>query len=293
MANRAEQPISPTNHGEGHPERSKESAPAPPEHAAYSADLYCPDCGYNLRGLTSDRCPECGLVLDFIESDTPIIPWERRHELGPFRAYWQTVRMVILRNKVFCRAAYRSVSHRDAQLFRWITIAHAFVPLILAMFVELTELADSWGGWRWVALGAVSALIALLAATGLPSYLFHPRFLTTEQQNRAIALSYYGCAALALLPAVLVAAALVAIVGETRSVLDLILQLLVFIAFASAWAVSWGSLINIAQRTLRRPGAVAKVAVLVPVLWLIGGGSAIVGLPLVVYFITLVIYSVK
>ena len=23
-------------------------------------DLYCPDCGYNLRGITSDRCPECG-----------------------------------------------------------------------------------------------------------------------------------------------------------------------------------------------------------------------------------------
>ena len=199
----------------------------------------------------------------------------------------------MFRDKVFCRAAYRSVSYRDAQLFRWITIAHAFVPLILAMFVELTELADSWGGWRWVVLGAASALIALLAVTGLPSYLFHPRFLTTEQQNRAIALSYYGGAALALLPAVLVAAVLVAIVGETRSMLDLVLQLLVFIAFASAWGVSWGSLIAIARRTLRRPGAVAKVAVLVPVLWLVVGGSAIVGLPVVAYFIALVIYSVK
>ncbi len=30
-------------------------------------DIDCPECGYNLRGLTERRCPECGLVVDFEE----------------------------------------------------------------------------------------------------------------------------------------------------------------------------------------------------------------------------------
>ena len=27
-------------------------------------DLYCPNCGYNLRGIPEDRCPECGHGYD-------------------------------------------------------------------------------------------------------------------------------------------------------------------------------------------------------------------------------------
>ena len=29
-----------------------------------AADLFCPNCGYNLRGIDSERCPECGVVID-------------------------------------------------------------------------------------------------------------------------------------------------------------------------------------------------------------------------------------
>ena len=38
------------------------------DNLSISAEYHCPDCGYSLRGLTSDRCPECGLVLDFIDA---------------------------------------------------------------------------------------------------------------------------------------------------------------------------------------------------------------------------------
>ncbi|MGH8629185.1 MAG: hypothetical protein ACREU7_00265 [Burkholderiales bacterium] len=37
-----------------------------PQDAALAADLFCLQCGYNLRGLSGDpiRCPECGRVHD-------------------------------------------------------------------------------------------------------------------------------------------------------------------------------------------------------------------------------------
>jgi hypothetical protein len=168
--------------------------------SAYADDLFCPECGYSLRGLTSERCPECGLLLDFIESEVSLIPWERRREIGRLRAYW------MFRNKVLCRAAYRPVSYRDAQLFRWITLLHVFVPLVFVLPLwhatspgTLEDVVDEVGYW-FVGLACVCVLLGLAALTGLPSYFFHPRYLSTELQNRAVALSYYGCASLALTP---------------------------------------------------------------------------------------------
>ncbi|HUU97564.1 MAG TPA: hypothetical protein VM487_17650 [Phycisphaerae bacterium] len=191
-------------------EGSSEVQPAGEAHPPLPADLYCPDCGYNLRGLTSRRCPECGLVLDFIESDTPIIPWERRRELGRFRAYWQTVLMVMFRNKLFCRAAYRSVSYRDAQKFRWVCILHVLIPLLLMLPIlkvfdaeVLADAVENFGVW-FIVVVYICALLALLALTGLPSYVFHPKSLSVEQQDRAVALSYYGFAAVSWSPLILI-----------------------------------------------------------------------------------------
>ncbi len=37
----------------------------------------CPVCGYNLRGIESDKCPECGAKLDFrvVSADLKLGPW--------------------------------------------------------------------------------------------------------------------------------------------------------------------------------------------------------------------------
>ena len=267
---------------------------------AYADDLYCPECGYSLRGLTSNRCPECGLILDFIESATTLIPWERRREIGRLRAYWQTVFQVMFRNKVFCRAAYRSVSHRDAQRFRWVTILHVFVPLLLSLLgwlvfsaATLANTADEMGGGWFIVVCGLGVLLALIAVTGLPSYFFHPRFLTIDRQNRAVALSYYGCAALACTPAALLLMWVTIAIGETQHDLDLVLYLLTEFAFIAVCLLSWVDLVEIAQRTLRRPSAVAKVALLVPVSWVIAAGLTVVGLPFAVYFVGLVVYSLE
>ena len=231
-------------------------------------DLYCPDCGYNLHGLTSGRCPECGLLLDFIESDTPIIPWERRRELGRFQAYWQTVSMVMFRNKVFCRAAYRDVNYGDAQSFRALTILHACAFLILILpTLELAygglleHLVANTGVW-FVALVLACAILALVALTGLPSYLFHPRFLTTAQQNRAIALSYYGSAALALTPlATLVGLGAAAFAHDPQSDWnwDLMLALLKITLAATAVILCIG-LVRAGKQLLRWPAIAVVLA---------------------------------
>src|SRR6266850_983033 len=40
-------------------------ASSPPDWDHFALDLFCPRCGYNLRMLTGNRCPECGLDLDW------------------------------------------------------------------------------------------------------------------------------------------------------------------------------------------------------------------------------------
>jgi len=56
-------------------------------------DAYCQECGYNLRGLTDDQCPECGTSFNRFLLGVPDIPWLRRASTGAFRAYWQTVEL--------------------------------------------------------------------------------------------------------------------------------------------------------------------------------------------------------
>src|SRR5207249_584070 len=34
-----------------------------PDWPTYESDLFCPLCGYNLRGLEQPRCPECGYAF--------------------------------------------------------------------------------------------------------------------------------------------------------------------------------------------------------------------------------------
>jgi hypothetical protein len=171
-------------------------------------DLYCQQCGYNLRGLTSDRCPECGRSLEAVRSAISQIPWVYRKDLGLFRAYWRTVWMATFRQKRLCDEMARPVSYPDSQSFRWVTVLHAYVP-VLAVTVASYVLA-SWrpvDGEFWdvgfqavwpVAVLHICLLLFLAAATGVPSYFFHPRDVPVTLQNRAIALSYYAGGPLAI-----------------------------------------------------------------------------------------------
>lgn len=177
--------------------------PAAPEPLPVGA--VCPDCGYDLRGSTSAVCSECGRSLDVFRAGESQIPWSRRQTLGWFRAYWLTVWRVLRRPKVFCLEVVRPVSYADAQSFRWVTLLHAY-PMLLAgpLAWAVTELVRghglSAGDWWWLGSLAIWMLLLLAALPGLASYFFQWRQQSVEQQNRAIALSYYAWAPLVLMP---------------------------------------------------------------------------------------------
>ena len=183
--------------------------------------LFCPDCGYDLQGITSERCPECGIVIDREALARSQIPWSHRRQIGWWRAYWRTLKLVIFKSRILASEVARPVSYRDAQLFRLVTILLAIAPVLVVIAVwwmtaedrDRAGVADDWmsliwhpasswypaeevGGWI-ILLAMLGAIGALLTLTGVQSYFFHPRSLPVIWQNRAVALSYYTCAPVA------------------------------------------------------------------------------------------------
>jgi hypothetical protein len=185
-------------------------ASATPELWALPVGAVCPECTYDLRGSTSPRCSECGFELQILRTKESQIPWSHRRERGRFRAYWQTVWMVVRWPKRLCLELARPVSFPDSQKFRWLTFLYAYLPILLA---SLTWIAfDHWRHWaggdelRWTLAGVnVAAVVLLAGVPGVASYFFQSRRLPLAAQNRAIALSYYAWAPLAVLPLALVA----------------------------------------------------------------------------------------
>src|SRR3954452_7751839 len=84
--------------------------------------LFCPDCGYDLRGIASERCPECGWVIDRTLLGASAIPWVGRERIGRWRAYWRTVWMATFSNKRLAMESVRPIEWRDARRFATITM---------------------------------------------------------------------------------------------------------------------------------------------------------------------------
>lgn len=172
-------------------------------------ELYCPKCDYNLHGLESERCPECGLDLGGVHSAESGIPWAHRHASGRIRSYWRTLWMVMFRFGRFCSEAYRPVDYRDSQRFRWLTVFLVWVSLVAGMYggwltrswwltLKPPATPTSFELWGSAAVVALCVFLWLTAATGIFGYFCHPRSAAVSRQNRAIALSYYAQAGMVL-----------------------------------------------------------------------------------------------
>jgi hypothetical protein len=189
-----------------------------PDATTIASDFLCPTCGYNLRGLTQDRCPECGSEFDRAALSNAQLPWPHRRHLGRFRSYWRTVWQVTFHPKLLAAEFCRPVDYAAAQRFRWFTIFWIWLPFLCSTIITHANNHEDYLCLKsaglipdlWLSLAAhLTLILALAVLTGVPTYFFHPRRLPVEFQNRGIALAYYACAPLAWMPVVYAAGLLV------------------------------------------------------------------------------------
>lgn len=277
--------------------RTEPATTTPADLPPLPAGLFCPQCDYDLRGLTSARCPECGLSLAGVREGRTLIPWRNRTRRNWYWAYWLTVGMVTLHLRRLGDEVIRPGSFADARAFRRLTVLHVYALLLPISIVVLVRRWDdvTWlfGGLTipWFVAQQVALLLTLFAVTALPRFFFHPRHLPLVRQNRAVALSYYACGVLAWAPviAVLVGGGWLARAGGTE-------------AFAYAWVVAflcvllvplwWFALLALARRALRAgPFRLLLMAVGLPVLWAAVGALILTTIPLAVLYVVLAVCS--
>ncbi len=164
------------------------------------------------------------------------IPWTKRDQIGRIKAYAQTLWIVLVRPWRVGREVARPVSLSDARRFRLLTLAIAFLGpafLIAWVYGDFTLNHQPWPvlpsygrlmggraytgpyapvkhrmlGWVLDAGMPVAALLGawlfLLSASSVASCFFRAARLTSEQQHRAVAVSYYACAPWLFLPVVI------------------------------------------------------------------------------------------
>lgn len=257
-------------------------------------DLFCPGCGYNLRSLTGERCPECAFDIREVRRRRSDIPWMYRDRGGVFRTYWKTVRMVVLQSRQFCMEIGRPVDEPSAWRFRRLTLLHAYLPLVvitlavlLAGFVRLDAEVCAY-----LAVVHVGIIVCLAATTSLPYYLFRDPDLSLNLQRRGAVLMLYAGAPLALMFLV----ALLVIVGIVLPRLFLgNLDLVFYLAAGGFFAAILGAMIYDAVRMIRRllgeSRAAKRQAVKLIVLWCLVAALSLVGIPLAAGFLAVVWFS--
>lgn len=305
--------------------------------SAADEGLFCPQCGYSLRGLgpAGDvRCPECGFSVNLETLHQSIIPWVHRHEIGRWRAYWRTVRLVSRRPRLVAGEASKPLRIEDAAGFRRVTALLVFLPLaalfvccyvaqvgspmVIPGFPSLIARAEpgsthvgllSGGralGWflEWAVVGAgvLGLWLMSLGVTGLGSYFFHPPGLAVVQQNRAIALSYFACAALAYTPLsvglMVIATVVLAVTpdrgyvaGRAQNMAGIMIGIGVVMLFGQC-AIWYADTLRMLRRATY--GSTARVwtaAVTLPAMALLLAALTVVVLPAAVALIGLIILS--
>lgn len=171
----------------------------PPE-----AERYCLGCGYNLRGLTGARCPECGRAIDRQEHAGLDVPWAHRSRLGAWAAYWQTAALVTFRPGEFAdRFHWARVRFHGSHAFRLWTVGFAACAVVLAAAAVAWHLGAGAVGMTGLA-GAIapSALLLMYGATELAGFFTGPRLPSdsSEEVFRANMVNDYASAALAWTP---------------------------------------------------------------------------------------------
>ena len=180
-------------------------------------EFYCPECGYNLHGIQSNRCPECGQEVDRSATTTSRIPWTHRHEIGRVKAWRRTVWMATFRQAELARCVAAPVPYSDARRFWLVNVAIALcalVPLYIygaeridaSVTVPSFTASPAWGPGMldlavpWLTVNSwtisISAVIACVATImGVQTYLAGRCGPSRRMQDRAAALGLYASGA--------------------------------------------------------------------------------------------------
>ncbi|HEX4795336.1 MAG TPA: hypothetical protein VH370_16185 [Humisphaera sp.] len=114
--------------------------PGLPDWNAIGAEILCPLCGYNLRGLVEPRCPECGYQFvwtELLAAQTLDHPYLFEHgRRRRWQTFWKT-----LREGLFPGTFWQELKPAQPVRVRWLWIYFAIV-----MFVPLG--AASLTVWR-------------------------------------------------------------------------------------------------------------------------------------------------
>jgi hypothetical protein len=289
-------------------------------------DIFCPACGYNLRGTDSAQCGECGLAIDRTTIGASVLPWAGRLRVGGARALFRTIHLIFRKPSFAAGEVAAPMRPRDAQWFRLWVVVLAGLPLAVAVLVlraldgaQLIAIqpVDSSGTvplpW-WIdfvlcflvglhswPVPTIAIFLALMGMTGAASYVFDIRdgSLTIPQRNRAVIMSYYTAAPLSLL---VISITLIALALAMRYYdldhralgFNVHALLLIFAAFClmiilGGWY--YGTL-RILDRTTHcsRPRLIGS-AILLPILWLLLLAISLIAFPLLCGYIKLLVLS--
>jgi hypothetical protein len=270
----------------------------------------CPNCDYDLRGLSSNRCPECGLLVGNVGA--LVVPWEFGARMGRTRALWRTIRLATFHPRRLACAIEGAMDRSAALKFQWTVAAIASaVPMLLlgaAMrhliglgIFDLYQRQWDWSqaaqsrSWEpqllWLA-GAtcipilpIGAFVTFLLAAGSARMWFGGRALLPERRERGKCLASYACAPLAwsVIPAMLFAGFLILTLWDLdqREWIDSISMILRYAAIGTAVAIL-GAWWNTSLRLLHRAtgcglGKIAAAAIGLPIEWAL---CAVIGLGL-------------
>ncbi|MCG3137857.1 MAG: hypothetical protein HJJLKODD_01712 [Phycisphaerae bacterium] len=109
-----------------------------------AVELFCLQCDYNLQGLTTTICPECGQPFDPVELQKifagqlqPIIPWE--DSVDPTRThYWTTVVAVLADPKHFANIF---PARHDAGS-AWSYSIYCYLLSAIALYISMIFMAN-------------------------------------------------------------------------------------------------------------------------------------------------------
>ncbi|MCG8408688.1 MAG: hypothetical protein MI923_26080 [Phycisphaerales bacterium] len=270
--------------------------------AAFQHDIFCEHCAYNLRGLVSRRCPECGADTRLLRESQSQIPWVYRHKTGRLRAYWKTVWLVGRHGERFCSDIARPVDISHAKRFRLVTILHVYIPILIATILYLGGLNRLDPEFvLYAALSLLCVLLFLLFVTAVPHYSLRHPDLPTETQQRAAILCWYTCAPLACILPIAVLTGAVAAAGSFAHEMnwlgskmeDFVVALLsVFGIFIVVIPVimMWKTLF-VVKRLIRLPKAVRSNRIRIILLWLATTLMTLGIIPFGVTFLVIVYFS--